>query len=125
MRRAGETKSRFGTGILLQMYWQMTSMLYRSCAEIGTIGAPSAQVPEVGEKGGRGNAFEREGDRSKKILQELTFDKVHNLGVLLFGLRLLHQVNFVLENDDVLQLHNLNGCQVLRGLRLRARFVAG
>jgi len=40
-----EVKSRSGIGILLTIYSQMTSTLYWSCAEIGTIGAPSATVP--------------------------------------------------------------------------------
>jgi hypothetical protein len=40
----GETKSLSGTGIFLTMYSQTTSMLYLSCADIGTTGAPSATV---------------------------------------------------------------------------------
>mmetsp|Transcript_2980 Transcript_2980/g.5864 ORF Transcript_2980/g.5864 Transcript_2980/m.5864 type:complete len:213 (-) Transcript_2980:677-1315(-) len=40
-----EVKSRTGTGILLTMYSHTTSMLYLSCAEMGTMGAPSAMVP--------------------------------------------------------------------------------
>mmetsp|Transcript_11030 Transcript_11030/g.39915 ORF Transcript_11030/g.39915 Transcript_11030/m.39915 type:complete len:220 (+) Transcript_11030:299-958(+) len=42
---AGDVKSRFGTGIFLQMYSHTTSMLYLSCAEMGMTGAPSAMVP--------------------------------------------------------------------------------
>mmetsp|Transcript_48885 Transcript_48885/g.104361 ORF Transcript_48885/g.104361 Transcript_48885/m.104361 type:complete len:230 (+) Transcript_48885:681-1370(+) len=38
-------KSRTGTGIEFVMYSATTSMLYRSCAEMGTIGALSATVP--------------------------------------------------------------------------------
>lgn len=38
-------KSRTGTGILLIMYSATTSILYLSCAEMGTMGAPSATVP--------------------------------------------------------------------------------
>ena len=45
MRRGAEMKSRTGTGIFLQMYSQITSMLYFSWAEMGTTGAPSAMVP--------------------------------------------------------------------------------
>ena len=41
----GETKSLWGMGILLQIYSQMTSMLYLSWAEIGITGDPSATVP--------------------------------------------------------------------------------
>mmetsp|Transcript_2048 Transcript_2048/g.7423 ORF Transcript_2048/g.7423 Transcript_2048/m.7423 type:complete len:231 (-) Transcript_2048:484-1176(-) len=40
-----DVKSRTGTGIWLQMYSQITSMLYLSWAEMGMIGAPSATVP--------------------------------------------------------------------------------
>jgi hypothetical protein len=36
------------------MYSFTASMLYLSCAEIGTMGDDSATVPEEGEKGGRG-----------------------------------------------------------------------
>lgn len=35
-----------------------------------------------------------------------------------------HQVDLVLENDDVAELHDLDGCKMLGGLRLRAGFVA-
>mmetsp|Transcript_4721 Transcript_4721/g.14524 ORF Transcript_4721/g.14524 Transcript_4721/m.14524 type:complete len:243 (-) Transcript_4721:19-747(-) len=38
-------KSRTGTGIFLQMYSATTSMLYLSCALMGSTGAPSAMVP--------------------------------------------------------------------------------
>mmetsp|Transcript_11437 Transcript_11437/g.41850 ORF Transcript_11437/g.41850 Transcript_11437/m.41850 type:complete len:253 (+) Transcript_11437:140-898(+) len=40
-----EVKSRTGTGIFLTMYSATASILYFSCAEMGTIGAPSAMVP--------------------------------------------------------------------------------
>ena len=45
MSLALEVKSLTGTGIFLQINSQITSMLYLSCAEIGTTGAPSAIVP--------------------------------------------------------------------------------
>ena len=45
MSRGCDVKSRTGIGIFLEMYSQITSMLYLSCADIGTIGAPSATVP--------------------------------------------------------------------------------
>ena len=45
MSLALEVKSLTGTGIFLQINSQITSMLYFSCAEIGTTGAPSAIVP--------------------------------------------------------------------------------
>lgn len=40
----GDTKFLSGIGIFLTMYSHTTSMLYFSCAETGTIGAPSATV---------------------------------------------------------------------------------
>eukprot|EP01085_Mycamoeba_gemmipara_P005027 Mycagemm_TRINITY_DN10110_c0_g1::TRINITY_DN10110_c0_g1_i1::g.5027::m.5027 type:complete len:474 gc:universal TRINITY_DN10110_c0_g1_i1:2343-922(-) len=45
MRRGEEVKLRFGMGIFLQMYSQITSMLYLSCALMGMMGAFSATVP--------------------------------------------------------------------------------
>ena len=93
---AGDVKSRFGTGIFLQMYSHTTSMLYLSCAEMGMTGAPSAMVPWMN----------------------------FTDGVVLVRRRvLLHQVDLVLKDDDVLQPHDLHRGEVLRGLRLRARLV--
>ena len=46
------------------------------------------------------------------------------LVVLASGL-FTHKIDLVLENDDVVQLHDLDGGQMLRGLRLRASFVSG
>ncbi len=45
MSRGSEVKSLTGMGIFLEMYSQMTSILYLSWAEMGMIGAPSATVP--------------------------------------------------------------------------------
>mmetsp|Transcript_6873 Transcript_6873/g.13822 ORF Transcript_6873/g.13822 Transcript_6873/m.13822 type:complete len:304 (-) Transcript_6873:343-1254(-) len=45
--RGSEVKSRIGTGMALAMYSATTSMLYRSCAEIGMIGDFSATVPSM------------------------------------------------------------------------------
>ena len=50
-------------------------------------------------------------------------DKGQDLLVLRRGLLLLDQVDLVLQDDDVLQLHDLHRGQVLRRLRLRAGFV--
>ena len=47
--RGSDVKSLIGIGIFLQIYSQMTSMLYFSCADIGITGASSAMVP-VSEK---------------------------------------------------------------------------
>lgn len=38
---------------------------------------------------------------------------------------LLDEIDLVLQDDDVLQTHDLDGRQVLGGLRLRAALVAG
>mmetsp|Transcript_5823 Transcript_5823/g.12261 ORF Transcript_5823/g.12261 Transcript_5823/m.12261 type:complete len:206 (-) Transcript_5823:129-746(-) len=43
--RGADVKSRIGMGTLLIKFSTTTSMLYLSCAEIGTTGAPSATVP--------------------------------------------------------------------------------
>mmetsp|Transcript_6289 Transcript_6289/g.16081 ORF Transcript_6289/g.16081 Transcript_6289/m.16081 type:complete len:261 (+) Transcript_6289:418-1200(+) len=45
--RGSEVKSRTGMGIFLVMYSAMTSMLYRSCAEMGMMGDFSATVPST------------------------------------------------------------------------------
>jgi hypothetical protein len=114
---------------------------------MGTTGAFSAHVPAVVCVCGGGgdvssekrkkkkNAGEEESDvcssrayfghtfHPVKITRRCmgrTANKGQNLLVLLLRLRLLHKVNLVLEDDYVLQLHNLNGSKVLRGLRLRA-----
>lgn len=43
----------------------------------------------------------------------LTLDEGQDLLVLLLGLTLLHKVDLVLQDEDVLQLHDLDGSQVL------------
>lgn len=53
----------------------------------------------------------------------LTLHEGEDLLVLLLGLALLHQVDLVLQDQDVLQLHDLDGRQVLRRLGLRTRLV--
>lgn len=47
IRRGNDVKSRIGTGIFFVIYSHRTSILYFSCAEIGTTGAPSATVPVI------------------------------------------------------------------------------
>ena len=42
----------------------------------------------------------------------LTFDKGQDLLVLFLGLALLDQINLVLQDQDVFQLHDLHSCQV-------------
>lgn len=43
----------------------------------------------------------------------LTLHKSQDLFILFFGLTLFHQVDFILQYKYVLQLHDLNGCQML------------
>lgn len=54
-----------------------------------------------------------------------TPDELEDRLVVLLSSLLPHEINLVLENDDLVQLHNFDSCQVLRGLGLRARFVSG
>ena len=56
--------------------------------------------------------------------ESLTLNKGQDLLVLLLGLALLHQVDLVLQDQDVLQLHDLDGGEMLRGLGLGTRLVA-
>ena len=50
-------------------------------------------------------------------------DKRLDLPELFLGLSLCRQVDLVLQDQDVLQLHNLDGGQMLRRLGLWARLV--
>jgi hypothetical protein len=52
-----------------------------------------------------------------------TFYKRCDAFLMFEGLRLFDQVDLVLENDDVLEFHDLHGGQMLRCLGLRTRFV--
>lgn len=61
--------------------------------------------------------------RRRNINNGLTLHEGQDLLVLLFGLALLHQVDLVLQDEDVLELHDLDSCQVLRCLGLRTRLV--
>ena len=54
-----------------------------------------------------------------------TLNEFDDLLVLFAGLRLFDKIDFVLQNDDLLELHDFNGGKVLRGLWLRARLIAG
>ena len=66
------------------------------------------------------------GDRNDRgILSDSASDELENGLVVLQGIVLPHQVDLVLQNDDVVELHNLNSSQVLRSLRLGAGFVSG
>ena len=50
-------------------------------------------------------------------LGHCALDELEDLLVLLAGLLLLDQVDLVLKDEDMLQLHDLNGGQMLRGLQ--------
>ena len=45
-----------------------------------------------------------------------TFDKCTNLFVLCGRLRGLDEINFVLQDEQILELHDLNGREMLRRL---------
>lgn len=53
-----------------------------------------------------------------------TTNELEDRLVVLLGSLFPHQINLVLQDDDLVELHNLNGSQMLRGLGLGARFVA-
>ncbi len=53
-----------------------------------------------------------------------TLYKLENLLILVFSLCVSDKINLVLKDDDVFQLHNLNGCQVLGRLWLGTRLIA-
>jgi hypothetical protein len=47
-----------------------------------------------------------------------------DLTILALGrLFLVYEIDLILENDQILQLHDLNRCQMLLGLRLWARLI--
>ena len=52
-----------------------------------------------------------------------TLDELEDLLVLLLSLGLLDEVDLVLQDQDVPQLHDLNGGQMFGRLRLGARLV--
>ena len=54
-----------------------------------------------------------------------TADELQDGLVVLQGTILPHQIDLVLQDDDVAELHDLDGGQVFRGLGLRARFISG
>ena len=60
-----------------------------------------------------------------RVVGDGAADELLDRVVVCRGGLLAHKVDLVLENDDVLELHDLNGCKMLGGLRLRAGFVAG
>jgi hypothetical protein len=91
------------------------------------MGEDSATVPEVAVRAqGQTSASER--SRSKTSVTRTrarTFHERRDAFLVFEGLSLFDQVDLVLEYDEVLELHDLHGCQVFRRLRLRARLVRG
>lgn len=65
-----------------------------------------------------------DGDDGAAVGNSTTDELQDGLVMLTSGL-LAHKIDLVLEDDDVVQLHDLNGGQMLRGLGLRAGFVSG
>lgn len=61
----------------------------------------------------------------RRAIGDGTTDELQNRLVMLQGTILSHQVHLVLQNDNVAELHDFDGGQVLRSLRLRASFVSG
>lgn len=95
-------------------------MLYLSWAEMGMMGAPSATVPAEQTQSSVRTLCS---GSSAQPPQRLTLHEGQDLLVLLLSLALLHQVDLVLQDQDMLQLHDLYGSQMLRRLRLRTRLV--
>ena len=96
-------------------------MLYLSCAEMGTMGDDSATVP-VGHRRDHVIVNTKRVTHHAAVLGR-TLDKVHDTLMVLQRLRLLDQIDLVLEDDEVLKLHDLDGGQVLGCLRLWTRLV--
>lgn len=60
-----------------------------------------------------------------KTCQRLTLDEFGNSLLLLQSLGFSHKIDLVLQDQDIPQLHDFDGGQMLRGLGLRTRFVSG
>lgn len=66
----------------------------------------------------------RDGDDGRPV-GDGALDKLEDLLVVLVGLLLADEVDLVLQDEDVLELHDLDRGEVLRRLRLGARLVGG
>lgn len=66
----------------------------------------------------------RDGDNGGRVGNG-SLDELQDALVMFLCGRLLDQIDLVLQDDDVLQLHNLNSGQMFTGLGLRAGFVGG
>ena len=115
--RGSSVKFLSGMGIFLVTYSQITSILYFSCAEMGMIGAPSATVPG-GEATRPLLSLSLLSPLFPHLLPHpslphlLTLHKLEYLLVLVLSLCISDQVNLVLQDYDVFQFHDLNGCQM-------------
>lgn len=70
--------------------------------------------------------FQLSGNRyDRSSLRNSTLHELDDLLVLLLRLPLLHQIDLILQYDDVLQLHDLDCGQMFARLRLRTGLVAG
>ena len=70
--------------------------------------------------------FELCGDRDDgTAVSHCALDEFFDRGVVGDSILLSHEIDLVLEDDNVVELHDLNGCEMFGGLRLRAVFVAG
>lgn len=112
-------KSRMGTGILVTIYSTRASMLYRSWAEMGTMGARSATVPltKVRMDWWCSTAC------CSVMRSTLFCVKPKELADERFTERRRGRTN--LENQDVLELHDFDRGEMLGSLGLGASFVGG
>lgn len=62
---------------------------------------------------------------NRRAISDGTTDELEDRLVVLKGVVFTHKIDLILENDDVTELHDLNGGQMLGGLGLRASFVSG
>lgn len=69
------------------------------------------------ELGGDGN--------DGRLASDGTADELEDRLVVLLGGLFTHKIDLVLQDDNLVELHNLNGCQMLGSLRLGAAFVTG
>jgi hypothetical protein len=61
----------------------------------------------------------------RTAVSDCSSDKLQYALVMLLGIVLLHQIDLVLENDNVVELHDFDSSEMLAGLRLWAGFVSG
>ena len=104
--RGSEVKFRDGTGIVFTMYSFTASILYFSCAEMGTIGEDSATVPCW-----MVSNWTKASRRKGRMIQ--TFHESRNLFLMFQSLSFLDEIDLVLENDDVFEFHDFYSGKML------------